>query len=84
LSALPPGEPQAGTVIEPGVYRWEALAYDDYAVGGSGDTPANLSGLLVTDADGEVLQNPALRLEPTSPHAELHYFYFIVEGTPVP
>jgi steroid delta-isomerase-like uncharacterized protein len=82
LRALPDGEPMAGTTTEPGVYGWEDLAFGDYAVGGSGEMPADLSGLLVTDASGAALQNPALRLDEMAPHVEYHYFYFLIEATP--
>jgi steroid delta-isomerase-like uncharacterized protein len=82
LRTLPEGEPMAGTTTEPGVYRWEGLAFGDYAIGGTGETPANLDGLRVTDASGTPLQNPALRLDEMSPHVENHYFYFLAEATP--
>ena len=82
LRALPDGEPMAGTATEPGVYNWEGLAFGDYAVGGSGEMPANLDGLRVTDASGAPLQNPALRLDEMSPHVEYDYFYFLAEATP--
>ena len=82
LRALPDGEPMAGTATEPGVYNWENLAFGDYTVGGSGEMPANLAGLRVTDASGAPLQNPALRLDETSPHVEYDYFYFLAEATP--
>jgi hypothetical protein len=77
------GEPMAGTATEPGVYQWDDVAFGDYAVGGSGDEmPANLDGVRVMDASGATLQNPTLRVDETSPHAELHYFYFLTEATP--
>jgi steroid delta-isomerase-like uncharacterized protein len=82
LRTLPDGEPMAATATEPGVYGWEELAFGDYAVGGSGEMPADLGGLLVTDANGAPLQNPALRLDAMSPHVEYHYFYFLTEATP--
>jgi hypothetical protein len=82
LRTLPDGEPMAATATEPGVYGWEELAFGDYAVGGSGEMPADLGGLLVTDANGAPLQNPALRLDAMSPHVEYHYFYFLAEATP--
>jgi steroid delta-isomerase-like uncharacterized protein len=82
LRMLPEGEPMAGTTTEPGVYGWEGLAFGDYAVGGSGEMPADLAGLRVTDASGAPLQNPALRLDELSPHVEYHYFYFLAEATP--
>ena len=72
----------AGTATEPGVYQWDNVAFGDYAVGGSGELLANLDGLRVMDASGATLQNPALRLDETSPHVELHYFYFLAEATP--
>jgi hypothetical protein len=72
----------AGTTTEPGVYGWEGLAFGDYAFGGSGEMPADLAGLRVTDASGAPLQNPALRLDELSPHVEYHYFYFLAEATP--
>jgi hypothetical protein len=72
----------AGTTTEPGVYGWDDLAFGDYAVGGSGEMPANLDGLRVTDTSGAPLQNPALRLEETAPHVEYRYFYFLSEATP--
>jgi hypothetical protein len=72
----------AATATEPGVYGWEELAFGDYAVGGSGEMPADLGSLLVTDANGAPLQNPALRLDAMSPHVEYHYFYFLAEATP--
>ena len=81
LRTLPDGEPMAATATEPGVYGWEELAFGDYAVGGSGEMPADLGGLLVTDANGAPLQNPALRLDAMSPHVEYHY-YFLAEATP--
>jgi hypothetical protein len=82
LYTLPDGEPTAGTATAPGVYRWEGLALGDYAIGDNGEMPADLAGLLLTDANGDVLQNPALRLDPTSPHVEYRYFYFRAEATP--
>jgi steroid delta-isomerase-like uncharacterized protein len=82
LRTIPDGEPMAGTSTEPGVYDWEGLVFGDYAVGGSGEMPADLSGLLVTDDSGAPLQNPALRLDEMSPHVEFHYFYFLAEATP--
>jgi steroid delta-isomerase-like uncharacterized protein len=82
LRTLPDGEPMAGTATQPGVYGWDGLAFGDYAVGGSGEMPADLGGLLVTDANGAPLQNPALRLDAMSPHVEYHYFYFLAEATP--
>ena len=45
----------AGTATEPGVYDWDDLAFGDYAVGGSGEMPADLAGLRVTDASGAPL-----------------------------
>ena len=44
--------------------------------------PADLNGLLVTDASGAPLQNPALQLDEMSPRVEYHYFYFLAEATP--
>ena len=44
--------------------------------------PADLSGLLVTDASGAPLQNPVLRLDEMSRHVEFRYFYFLAEVTP--
>jgi len=82
LQMLPDGEPMAGTATQPGVYGWDGLAFGDYAIGGSGEMPGNLSGLLVTDASGSPLQNPVLRLDETSRHVEYRYFYFLVETTP--
>ena len=41
-----------------------------------GEMPGNLSGLLVTDASGAPLQNPALQLDEMSRHVEYRYFYF--------
>ena len=82
LVELPDGEPMAGTATEPGVYDWDDLAFGDYAVGGSGEMPADLVGLLVTDVSGAPRQNPALRLEETAPHVEYRYFYFLAEATP--
>ena len=82
LRTLPDGEPMAGTATEPGVYGWEGLAFGDYAVESSGEMPADLSGLLVTDASGAPLQNPALQLDEMSPRVEYHYFYFLAEATP--
>jgi hypothetical protein len=58
------------------------LAFGDYVVGGSGEMPADLSGLRVTDASGAALQNPVLGLDELSPHVEYFYFYFLAEGTP--
>jgi hypothetical protein len=71
-----------GTATQPGVYGWDGLAFGDYAVGSSGEMPGDLSGVLVTDASGAPLQNPALQLDETSPRVEYHYFYFLTEGTP--
>ena len=82
LRTLPDGEPMAGTATEPGVYGWEGLAFGDYVVGGSGEMPGDMSGVLVTDASGALLQNPVLRVDAMSPHVEYHYFYFLAEGTP--
>ena len=85
LRTLPEdGEPLAGTATEPGVgvYEWEELALGDYAVGSSGEMPADLSGLLSTDASGTPLQNPVLHLDETAPHVEYHIFYFLAEATP--
>ena len=82
LRTLPDGEPMAGTATQPGVYGWDGLAFGDYAVGSSGEMPTDLSGVLVTDASGAPLQNPALQLDETSPRMEYHYFYFLAEGTP--
>ena len=84
LRTLPDGEPMAGTATQPGVYGWDGLAFGDYAVGGSGEMPGDLSGLLVTDASGAPLQNPVLRLDEMSRHVEYHYFYFLAEATPAP
>ena len=83
LRLLPDGEPQTGTTSAPGVYRWDGLAPGDYAVGGSGEMPPELSGLLVTDANGTLLQNPTLRLDAATPTVEYHYFYFLAAGTPM-
>jgi steroid delta-isomerase-like uncharacterized protein len=83
LSVLPDGEqPMAGTATEPGVYDWDGLAFGDYVIGVSGEMPANLAGLRVTDANGVALQNPVLGLDELSPHVEYFYFYFLAEGTP--
>ena len=82
LGALPDGEPMAARATEPGVYDWEGLEFGDYAVGGSGEMPPDLVGLLVTDAVGAPLQNPALQLDETEPHVEYRYFYFLTEATP--
>jgi steroid delta-isomerase-like uncharacterized protein len=82
LGTLPDGEPMAGTATEPGVYGWEGLAFGDYVVGSSGEMPADMSGVLVTDASGAPLQNPVLRVDAMSPHVEYHYFYFLAEATP--
>jgi steroid delta-isomerase-like uncharacterized protein len=77
------GELTEGTATEPGVYQWDNVAFGNYAVGGSGDEmPANLAALRVMDASGATLQNPALRVDETTPQVELHYFYFLAEGTP--
>jgi steroid delta-isomerase-like uncharacterized protein len=82
LRTLPDGEPMVGTTTEPGVYSWEGLVFGDYAVGGSGEMPADLAGLRVSDASGAPLQNPVLRLDEMSAHVEYHYFYFLAEATP--
>jgi steroid delta-isomerase-like uncharacterized protein len=82
LRTLPDGEPMAGTATQPGVYGWDGLAFSDYAIGSSGEMPADLGGLLATDASGAPLQNPVLQLDEMSPHVEYHYFYFLVEATP--
>jgi Protein of unknown function (DUF3455) len=82
LRMLPDGEPMAGTATQPGVYGWDGLAFGDYAIGGSGEMPGNLSGLLVTDASGAPLQNPVLRIDEMSRHVEHRYFYFLAEATP--
>jgi hypothetical protein len=70
VSLLPDGEPEAGTAAEPGVYTWDGLALGDYAIGGSGEMPADLAGLRVTDASGAVLQNPVLSLTAEAPQVE--------------
>jgi hypothetical protein len=75
------GESLLGTVTEPGVYDWEGLAFGDYAVGG-GEMPADLSRLLVTDADGTPLQNVTLSLDEMASHVEYHFFYFQAGATP--
>jgi len=77
LSLLPDGAPVVGTANESGEYRWEDLAFGDYAIGGSGAQPANLSSLLVTDASGMPLQNPVLHVDETTPEVAAHYFYFV-------
>ena len=82
LSMLPDGAPIAGTATQPGVYDWAGLAFGDYVIGGSGEMPANLDGLLVTDASGAALQNPVLQLGEMSRHVEYRYFYFLAEATP--
>jgi steroid delta-isomerase-like uncharacterized protein len=82
LRTLTDGEPMAGTTTESGVYVWEGLAFGDYAVGGTGEMPADLSGLLVMDDSGASLQNPTLHLDAMSPHVEFHDFYFLAEATP--
>jgi hypothetical protein len=82
LQMLPDGQPMAGTVTQPGVYDWDGLAFGDYVIGGSGEMPGDLSGLLVTDAGGAPLQNPVLRLDEMSRHVEYRYFYFLAEATP--
>lgn len=80
LRTLPDGQAMAGTMTAPGIYQWDGLALGDYAVGGSGEMPANLDSLLVTDASGAPLQNPALRLDQTTPHVEYRYFYFLAKS----
>jgi hypothetical protein len=82
LRTLPDGAPMAGTATQPGVYGWDGLAFGDYAIGGSGEMPANLEGLRVTDANGAPLQNPVLRLDAMAPRVEYHYFYFLAAATP--
>jgi steroid delta-isomerase-like uncharacterized protein len=82
LRTLSDDELMAGTTTEPGVYEWDDLAFGDYAVGGSGEMPANMGSLLVTDASGGLVQNPGLRLDEMSPQVEYHYFYFLAEATP--
>ena len=82
LRTLPDGEPMPGRATAPGVYGWDGLAFGDYAIGGSGEMPADQSGLLVTNASGAPLQNPVLRLDEMSPHVEYRYFYFLAEATP--
>ena len=84
VAVLPDGEPVAGTASAPGVYDWAGLAFGDYVIAGGGEQPANLGGLLVTDAMGMALQNPVLRLDATSPHVEYAYFYFLAAATPAP
>jgi len=69
-------------MTEPGVYDWEGLAFGNYSVGGTGEMPADLSGLRVTDDSGVPLQNPVLSLDEMSPHVQFHYFYFLAEATP--
>jgi hypothetical protein len=81
LQNLAGGEPMPGTAAEPGVYSWDGLAFGDYVVGGSGEMPADSSGLLVTDANGAPLQNPVIQLDEASPDGELHEFYFLAEAT---
>ena len=84
VAVLPGGEPVAGTATGPGVYDWAGLAFGDYVVAGSGEQPANLGGLLVTDAKGMARQNPVLHLDDVSPHVEYAYFYFLAAATPAP
>ena len=84
LRTMPDDESLAGSATEPGVYLWENLAFGDYAVGGSGEMPANLGSLLVTDAGGGLVQNPGFRLDEMSPQVEYHYFYFLAEASPTP
>jgi hypothetical protein len=80
LSLLPDGAPMAGMANESGAYHWDDLPFGDYAIGGSGEQPANMSSLLVTDASGIPLQNPVLHLSEASPNVEYHYFYFVNES----
>ncbi len=82
LRTLPDCEPMAGTATQPGVYGWDGLAFGDYAIGGSGEMPGDLSGLLVTDARGAPLQNPVLRLDEMSRRVEYRYFYLRAAATP--
>jgi hypothetical protein len=77
------GEPMAGTATEPGIYQWDDVAFGNYAVGGSGaETLTDLAGMRVMNASGATLQNPHLRLDETSPQAEMQVFYFSAEATP--
>ena len=70
LSLLPDGEPIAGAANESGEYHWDGLAFGDYAIGGSGEQPANMVSVRVTNADGAPLQNPVLHLGCVSPGGE--------------
>lgn len=79
LSLLPDGAPTAGTANESGEYLWSDLTFGDYAIGGSGAQPANMTGLLVTDASGMPLQNPVLHVSETTPDVAAHYFYFVTQ-----
>lgn len=84
LTDLEAGSPAAGAVTAPGVYDWAGLTLGSYAIGGSGEQPADLGGLLVLDASGLALQNPVVRLNEATPHAEISYFWFLPPGTPAP
>lgn len=75
LHALDDDAPLPGLVDGDGVYRWDDLPLGDYAVSGS-ETMTGFSSLRVTDAAGNSVQNPALRLTASSPAAQLDFYYF--------
>ncbi|MFN8590202.1 MAG: nuclear transport factor 2 family protein [Thermomicrobiales bacterium] len=81
LHPLNDDEPLPGVVESDGVYRWDDLPLGDYAVSGGVDTMTGFSGLRVTDATGNPVQNPALRLTASSPDAELDFYYFAAAAT---
>jgi hypothetical protein len=79
LSLWPDGEPIAGAANESGEYHWDDLAFGDYVIGGSGEQPANMSGLLVADSNGNLYQNPVVHVDETTPDVEVRYYYFVTE-----
>jgi steroid delta-isomerase-like uncharacterized protein len=82
ISLYPDGEPIEGVVIELGVYGWDGLALGDYVMVSSGPMPAEMGGMLVTDASGNPLQNPVIHLDGTSSQVEYYFFYVHAEATP--
>ncbi len=82
MSLYPDGEPIDGVVIEPGVYGWDGLTLGDYVMLSSGPMPAEMGGVLVTDARGNPLQNPVIHLDGTSSQVEYYSFYILAEATP--
>ncbi|MBW3632839.1 MAG: ester cyclase [Chloroflexi bacterium] len=84
LVTLPDQEPTLpGTEVAPGVYGWSDVPFGDYALGSANTgLPPGLGSVLLTRVGTGPVQNPGLRLDTTTPHAEYRYFYFLMTGTP--